>query len=228
MYIVLLAGCMAAGILSSSCALVGLAGTPTRREKIIEAEYALGERRDDMILVLVDQPGWISTEVNLRYHLTNRLNKELRKKIKLKPKHLVSYEKVSRFRSGEADFARHSPVEVGRALGARIVLVVTVEDHEFGQLSSSGYYNGFLTLNSALYEAGGKKLWPIPAQSKSIRVGFDVGIRSRAAAVERLMDAAAHCTVRYFYDCPKDQFQISDDKSDVSWQSWKNERMFGE
>lgn len=219
----------AAVLFCSGCAIVSLLGTPTRREQKVQAEYAFGEQTGRKTLVLVEQPGWVSSEVNLRYHLTKRMNKELVKKVKIRPEHLVGYDKLSDLRSNRADFSRLSPIEVGSALGADMVLLLMVERHELGAVGGSRYYTGFLELESALHEVvSGQRLWPQSGQSKSIKVGFDAGVKGRAAALKRLMQAAAHCTARYFYDCPVDQFKISDDKSDISWEGWKKERSFGD
>ncbi|MHC4478678.1 MAG: hypothetical protein ACYTEL_23840 [Planctomycetota bacterium] len=197
---VLTVSCAAAVLFCCGCGIVSLLGTPTRREQKVQAEYAFGEQTGRKV-----------------------------KKVKIRPAHLVGYDKLSSLRSNRADFSRLSPSEVGSALGADMVLLLMVERHELDPVGGSGYYKGFLELESALHEVvSGQRLWPRSGQSKSIKVGFDAGVKGRAAALKRLMQAAAHCTARYFYDCPVDQFKISDDKSDISWERWKKERSFGD
>ncbi len=103
-----------------------------------------------------------------------------------------------------------------------MVLLVVVEDCELNKISEIDYYKGFLDARTVLLDvATGEKLWPESAESKTVRVGFEMESGGQAAAVRRLAAAGAHCTVRYFYNCPKDKFKIPDDRSDVAWENWK-------
>jgi hypothetical protein len=56
---------------------------------------------------------------------------------------------------------------------------------------------------------------------KDVRVGFDIESRGQEIATERLAASAAHCTVRYLYDCPEPRFKIAEDRSDESWKAWR-------
>jgi hypothetical protein len=171
--------------------------------------------------VLVEQPGWLSTEVNLRYYLTEAMRENLIAKVKVPPKYILSYNELSEFRSNKGDFSSLSPAAVGKALGADIVLLVTIEDYQLSEVAESDYYNGFLGAQAALFEtASGEKLWPESAENKSIKVGFEAE-QGQEAAIDRLVDACAHCTIRYFYNCPKYKFKIFDERSDAGWEEWK-------
>ena len=170
------------------------------------------------ILVLVEQPGWLSTEVNLRYYLTEAIRESLIAKVKVPPEYIISYDELSAFRSNKGDFSSLSPVAVGKALGADIVLLVMIEDYQLDEVAeTTDYYNGFLGAQAVLFEtATAEKLWPESTEGKSIRVGFEAE-HGREAAVDRLVNACAHCITRYFYDCPKYKFKIFDEGVKAEW-----------
>ena len=75
-----------------------------------------------------------------------------------------------------------------------------------------------LGVRAALYDTVTKEnLWPGTTSGKRVVVGFDVERRGPEVAVSRLVGGAARCTIRYLFDCPEDQFAISDDRSTINW-----------
>jgi len=209
---------LVAALFYSGCGVVGIVGTPTNYEKKIPAEYDLAEHKDQKILVLVNQPAWLNAQVNLRYYLTRAINKNLTAKVKIPPEYLVSYSELSEFRSNKSDFLSLSPVEVGEALDANMVLLVEIGSYELNRIAETSYYEGFLGVQSAFLDvATGEKIWPESAKSKSVKVGFEVETRGREIAVRRLTAASAYCLVRYFYDCPKNEFKIADERGTIGW-----------
>ncbi|MHC4158703.1 MAG: hypothetical protein ACYSSO_06460 [Planctomycetota bacterium] len=202
--------------------LAGIFGTPGYHERTVTTEYNLAKHTDQKILVLVDQPGWLDAQMNLRFYLTRAINKDLVTKVKIPGTSLVSYNKLSEFRSNQPDFSLLSPVEIGTAVDANMVLLVVVEDYKLNEVAEGNYYEGFLGTRSALFDtATGEKLWPKSAASKSVTVGFEVEPRGRKVAVARLAMACAHCTTRYLYNCPKNRFKIIEDRSRVGWEKWQ-------
>jgi len=206
----------------SGCGIVGLVGTPSRYEKVIPAEYTLASHKKQKMLVLVNQPAWLNAKVNLRYYLTEAINKDLIRKVKIPSGNLITYNTLSEFRSRQPNFSLIPPAKVGSALNANLVLLVMIEDYQLHEIAESGYYKGSLNARSLLLDtAAGKRLWPESEGGKSIRVGFEIENRGWEFAVKRLTAACAYCTVRYLYDCPKNKFKIFDDRSDISWESWE-------
>jgi hypothetical protein len=202
----------------SGCGVVGIVGTPRAHEEKVVAEYDLAEHKDQKILVLVNQPVWLNAQVNLRYYLTKAINKNLTAKVKILPEYIVSYSELSKFRSNQADFLLLSPVEVGEALSANVVLLVEIGGYELNKIAGTSYYEGFLGVQSAFLDvATGEKIWPESAKSKIIKVGFDVESGGQEIAVKRLAAASTYCLIRYFYDCPKNEFKIADDRSGIGW-----------
>jgi len=202
--------------------IVSLFGTPGYYEEEIPAEYNLAEHTDRKILVLVNQPGWLNAKANLRYYLTRAINNNLASKVEIPLELLVSYGELFVFRSNRGDFSLLSPEEAGAALNANMVLLVIIEGYELEEMAKTGYYKGFLDVQTVLLDvATGGKLWPEEAKSKSIKVGFEVESRGAEVALARLVAASAHCTVRYLYNCPKNKFKIAEDRSDVVWEDWE-------
>jgi len=202
----------------SGCRIVGIVGTPRSHEKKITAEYDLSAHRKQRVLVLVNQPAWLDAGVDLRYYVTEAINTNLVRKVKIPSRNLVTYNKLFEFRSNQRNFSLLSPAKVGTALEADVVLLVMIEDYQLHEMAETGYYKGLLNTRTVLLDAAtAEKLWPKSAESKSIKVGFEVGERGRESALKRLVRACAYCTVRYLYDCPRNKFKIFDDKSDIGW-----------
>jgi hypothetical protein len=198
----------------NGCGIVGLMGTPSQYEKKIPAEYDLTKQKGRKVLVLVEQPSWLSSRVNLRYYLTGAIRESLIAMVKVPSKYILSYNELSKFRSNKSDFSSLSPAEVGEALGADIILLVTIEDYQVSEVAGSGYYNGSLSAQAAVYDASGEKVW----EGSSVEVGFDTGERGQEEAVKRLVNACAHCITRYLYNCPEYKFRIFDEGSKADWE----------
>ena len=202
--------------------MVSLLGTASHYEREVPAEYDLTEHTDRKILVIVHQPAWLDAKVNLRYHLTEAINENLVRSVRIPPEQLVSYGELSEFRSNRDDFSLLSPVQVGKALDANLVLLVTLEDYQLQKIADTNYYKGFLGSRAVLLDTATEaKLWPKWEKSKSIKVGFEIESHGRLVAVKRQAAASAHCIVRYLYNCPENQFKIADDRSGIAWKSWK-------
>lgn len=195
------------------CQIIGLVGQPSQYEKNIPAEYDLTMQKGKKILVLVEQPAGVGTKTNLRYYLTESVRESLMSKVKIKPQYVISYKELSEFRSNRNDFSSLLPEEVGKALGADIVLLVTIRSFELDEVVGSGYYNGTLGAKAAVYEVGVGKMW----ESRSIEIGFDTGERGQEEAIERLVNSCAYCITRYLYNCPKYKFRIFDEGKQTGW-----------
>jgi hypothetical protein len=211
---------LAAVFFYNGCGIVGLLGTPSQYEKKIPAEYDLAKQKGRKVLVLVEQPGWLSAQANLRYYLTEAIRENLiaKAKAKIPPKYILSYNELSEFRSNKGDFSSLSPAAVGKALGADIVLLVMIEDYQLSEVAETDYFSGALSAQTALFEtANGGKVWPEYAESKSIKVSFEAE-HGQETADKRLASACAHCITRYFYNCTKDKFKVFDEGGNTGWE----------
>jgi hypothetical protein len=212
-------------VFHSGCNLLGIIavlGTPSSHEKKVTADYGLADRKDQKILVLVNQGVWLNADVNLRYYLTEAVNENLLNKVKIGPNYLISYSKLAEIRSKQPDLAQLSPVELAAALDADMVLLVEIDAFSLNELPEDGYYKGYLNARAVLLEtATTMKLWPKSEKSKVIKVGFDVEPQGKEAAVDRLASASAYGIVRYLYNCPRNKFKFADDRSGTQWQEWE-------
>ena len=214
---------LAVFLLFGGCGIISMLGKPTSHEMKIPAEYELAEDTGRKILILVEQPGYLNAQTKVRYYLTESLQDSLVEKVEIGRDDFVGYDKLAEFRSSKAEFSLLSPAEVGRALGADMVLFVVIESYELSEIVESGYYSGALSARAILFDtAGGGKVWPKDGRSKGVRVGFEIEEAGCQASVGRLAAACAYCTTRYFYDCPKNKFKIAEDRSDISWETWGN------
>jgi hypothetical protein len=212
----------------SGCALVGLF-EPTSREKKIPAEYDLSEKTESRFLVLVKQPGWLNIKANMRYYLTRHLNGELARRIEIPTENLVSYQQLKDFRSSRPDFPYLSLEQIGSQFKVDFILVVTISKFELLETPQENYHRGFMASQCSLYDAKtGAKLWPGSSTGKNIKVGFEIEEKGQKAAIERLSNRTAYCTVRYLYDCQKGHFKIADDRSGENWVGWQNEKRIGD
>jgi len=200
--------------------IIGVIGTPTSSEQAEgSAEFDLSKNKDQKILIFIDQPSYLSSYANLRFFLTDTIARTLQEKTKMNPSLFIDYKTLADLRANTPDFYTLSPTEVGRKLGADIVLAVTIVDCKISNIPESGYVAGSLDAQAVLYSvSSGEKLWPTTEQSKLVGVGFESERRGRDAAVVRLAVAAAHCVTRYLYNCPKAGFKISDERTVSAWE----------
>ena len=213
---------LAVVLFNGGCGLIARLGTPSDREKKVPAEYNLAEREDESILVLVNQPGWLETEINLRFRLTEAITEILVKETEIPAESFIDYDRLFEFRSGKSNFSLLSAPQVGEALDADMVLLVEISNYDFSKIAGMDYYKGFLNAQSALFDTStGAKLWPITESSRSIKIGFEVDKRGREFALARFVAGTAHAVTRHLYTCPWNKFKFADDRNVVGWEEWK-------
>ena len=202
------------------CGLIAKMGSPSSHEKKIPAEFKLAEPEGQKILVFVKQPAWIGAPPALRGILTEIMNVRLLENAKLSSRSVIDYETLSDFRLKRVDFSMMSEAEIGKALGADLILLLVLDGYSMSKLPDTDYYKGLLEGQAVLIEVEtNKKLWPVDG-SRVVRVGFEVEVLGAGAALSRLANSMAHCVTRYFYDCPRNKFKTADDRSGVGWESW--------
>lgn len=205
------------------CGLIANMGTESPREKKIPAEFKLADKKGKKILVLVNQPVWLGAPPVLRGELADMINRRLVENAKINSGSIIDYKTLSDFRSKRVDFSMMSEAQVGKALGADLVLLLVLDGYTMNKLADTDYYKGSLEGQAGLIEVEtDKKLWPEKDSSRVVRVGFEVEVRGAEIALSRLANSMAYCVTRYFYDCPKDKFKIADDRSGVAWEIWND------
>jgi len=192
------------GILVSGCAIFGVAVSPSAAEVKLKAEYNLVDKEPNKILILVEQPPTDTSTSNIRLYISQFAEAMLVTKLKLKQETIIPYQKLSELRDAREDFAMLSPVEVGRALGAEMVLYITVDEFRQAKLGSESFYESILTTRSGLYDVGrGELVWPEDGNLRKIKVGLDMEKGEFDKGASRLAQASVKCVVRYLYNVKK-------------------------
>jgi len=195
---------MGLGILVSGCAILGVAVSPSAAEVKLKAEYNLAQKEPNSILIFVDQPATAINTSNIRLYISQFAEAMLVTKLKLKQETIIPYQKLSELRDSREDFAMLSPVEVGRALGAEMVLYITVDEFRQAKLGSEGFYESILTTRSGLYDVTrGELVWPEDGNLRKIKVGLDMEKGEFDKGASRLAEASVKCIIRYLYDVKK-------------------------
>ena len=196
-------------------AFLGVISSPTYHEQKIPAQFKLADRAKEKILVFVEEARGSGAGSNLREMVSDTVSVFIVKKARIKSQYLVSQRELSDLKSQRSDFSRLSPVEVGRSVGAAVVLYVRIEDYKLYEMAETGYYRGSLVTRSILFDtASGEMLWPRETTGRVVRTKVEFETKGYEATAERLTRATAHCIVRNFYDCPRDQFKVRDEQSE--------------
>jgi len=206
---------------SGGCALVSSIATETASEQKVPAEYSLKTASHEKIMVYVRSKRRNQAALALRGYLTGAINARLASKtVTSKKTAVVPYAQLHKFFVASDGSLELSPQQVAKALGADAVLVVDIVDYKLSAITGSSLYTGLLRARATLYDATGEAVWPISGTGKNVAVGFDVESGGSGQALTRLANAGAHCIVRYFYNCPKDQFKIFEETAGVGTDSW--------
>ena len=213
--VVFLAGCRTAGSLG------GILSSETEYERAIPAEFKLA-KTEGKIVVVVSQPAWIKTPVDLRGTLTDTFNLALEEGAKIKKERLFPYTHVLELRRNLPDEKKDDPFEIALKLNAQYVLVVQITDFELSTFAEEDLFNGLMKTKSCLFNINTEKLWPQDANGvgREITVGFEAEKRTVKSAVEQLSAATAHCVTRYFYDCKAIKFRIAEEQKELDFYTW--------
>jgi hypothetical protein len=220
-------GIAAAAALWTGCgigtmgALGGIASSETDAEKVIRAEFDLA-KTDGNIVVIVSQPAWIKTPMDLRITLTDAINAALEENAKIKKGRLTPYKDVLKCRMGLADEKRDDPFAIASKLNAQYVLAVQITDFELSTFAEEDLFNGTMITKSRLFDAKGNNIWPQDANEagRQITVGFEDEKGTAELAVGKLAAATAHCVTRYLYNCKKEKFRIAEEQKELDFYTW--------
>jgi hypothetical protein len=208
-------GCSTAGSIG------GILSSETRAEKVTPAEFDLA-KTDGNIVVVVSQPAWIKTPMDLRITLTDAINAALEAKAKIKKGRLTPYTDVLKCRMGLADEKRNDPFAIASKLNAQYVLAVQITDFELSTFVEEDLFNGTMITKNCLFDANSNKMWPQDANEagRQITVGFEDEKGTVELAVGKLAAATAHCITRYLYNCKLEQFRIAEEQKELDFYTW--------
>ena len=204
---------LAVAVSCGGCNVFGWLVSETAHEEKVKAQFKLADYGKEGVLVFVDSLKKINVGYGLEEKLEGAVENYLVKKVRLKKENILGGDELSKLRSSRPDFDRMSPVMVGEALGVGKVLYVRIENYNLYNIDGRDYYEGFLLTRSVLFDVGtGAVVWPDTRAGKVIRVKVDLETAGREIALARLATATAHCITRFFYNCPKDRFRISEEQ----------------
>ncbi|HAL45143.1 MAG TPA: hypothetical protein DCP47_04405 [Phycisphaerales bacterium] len=198
---------------NSAAGLLGNVSSETESEKIIPAEFKIAET-EGKIAVLIQQPGWIKTPMDLRIPLTKYINTSLKETVKLKEDRLIEYKDVLNARLQLPDDKRDEPNEIAAKLGAKYVLYVQIMDSDLSTFAERDFYNGLMKTNASLLDEKGNRIWP-KDESKASIVEIEDEKGTIEASVNKLTAATAHCITRYFYDCKTIRFRVPEEHKEI-------------
>jgi hypothetical protein len=201
--------------------VAGVASSETESERSIPAEFKLAQT-EGKIAVVVSQPAWIKTPIDLRGTLTDSLNLALEEKVKIKKERLFPYTDVLELRRNLPDEKKDDPFEIASKLNAQYVLAVQITDFELSTFAEEDLFSGLMKTKSCLFDINAKKLWPQDANQvgHEITVGFEDEKRTAKSAVEQLSAATAHCVTRYLYNCKAIKFKIAEEQKELDFYTW--------
>ncbi len=206
--------------------LVGVFGTPGYHEREVIAEYNLVEQLQEneeftkKLLIIVDQPGWLEAQVNLRSYITSSIIRFFVANAEIPEENIIPYDDLVDLRAEREDFSLLSPAQIGKELDADFVLMVVVTDYDLALMHDTKYHMGDMATQNALYDVLlDEKVWP-QTGSKKVKVGFEIETRGEDVANIRLSTAMAHCVTRYLYNCKKNKFRVSEDRTTIAWENW--------
>lgn len=207
-------------VLCGACNLIGIMGSKSYYEQKVPAEFLLKDVAEGGVLIFVDETGAGRAEFELRPGLTEAVGAFLVKKARIKNEYLVSHDSLSQLHGEREDFSSLSPAQLGGAAGAAVVLYVLITDYELYAMGEQEYYGGSLVTRSILFDvASGRALWPREGAGRVVKTRVELETGGRAATLNRLIMATAHCITRSFYDCPRPAFRTADEER-YSLQEW--------
>jgi len=213
---------LVAAVFCGGCAVMGLLAAPSASERRIEAEYDLRKRQDEKILVFVDESKGGNSSLDFRMNLSEGIIYDLKKKVRISEKNLIGYDEIASLRKSREDFEILLPGQIGKELGAGLVLYLQIVDYGLYGKSQERYYNGNLVSRCVLVEsATGKILWPDDRKARYIRARVELDVE-REKVNQRLIRATSHITTRNFYNVPWPKYESSDEPSEykTDWLSY--------
>ncbi|MGA2915866.1 MAG: hypothetical protein ABSE89_07545 [Sedimentisphaerales bacterium] len=209
------------GLAAAPVGVAGVASSETASEKVTPAEFKLGATKGK-IAVVISQPSWIKTPMDLRITLTEAINAALEEKANIKKERLIPYTDVQKCRMALPEDKRDDPFEITSKLNAQYVLTVQITDFDLSTFAEEDFFNGTMITKSCLFDANSNKLWPQDANDncRQIAVGLETEKGTVKTSVEKLCAATAHCITRYFYNCKAAHFRIAEEQREFDNYTW--------
>jgi len=198
------------------CGIAGNMSSERDSEKTTPAEFKLGET-EGKIAILVHQPGWIKTPMDLRIILTAAINESLKTKEKaeIDAERLIEYKNVLEARMALPEDKRDEPNAIAAKLGAKYVLDIQIVDFELSTFAEKNFFNGVMVTKACLLDANGIKLWPEEKDPRLSKTEIEDDKGTIQSSIAKLSAATAHCVTRYFYNCKTANFRVVEENKEL-------------
>lgn len=207
-------------VFCGGCKLAALAVTPGPYDRKVPAEYNIKDRQDDKILVIVEESAGVRAGLVFREELAKAFNARLLGMVKLKRENVIVCKESDYFKKNGKMFSQVSPMQIGRDLGAGMVLYVNVINFELRPSGMEDLFLGSLAVRSMLVDANEKKiLWPADGNPRLIRMAIDIETKGAGQVKEKLFSSTAHGVLRYLYDVRVRHFKTSAEQRQYN-QEW--------
>jgi hypothetical protein len=198
------------GIVCGGCNIIGFLASPAPYDRKVPAEFDLSSRMEEGVVVIVDQPRGSRARVGFDLKLEETIKEYLGRKAGIKREYLVKYDKSLLSAGGGLNGL--SPLEIGSASGAGLLLYVRIEDYGLYEMGAKDYYKGSLVTRSVLLETGsGAVLWPESGDGRVVRTMVELETNGAEMVLTRLRSATSHCISRSLYDCRNVYYRTSDE-----------------
>ena len=201
-------------IVNSGCnvaSIFGVLATPGAYEQEKTPEYDLLAQQERKVLLWVECPRSSGADYDVQAELIDAFQRYFYKIMEMDQENLVVYNPAS-----STDYLL-DPKKVARSKGAGYVLIVQVDDYEMTPLQAKNYFYGAISCRSLLLDVDlGVSVWPRGGgQTKATSIEIELETKGRDAMLQRLVKAAAHCTLRYLYPCLTHQFKHSGERMTI-------------
>jgi hypothetical protein len=200
--------------LCQGCTILGFLTTPGPFEKGIAPACDLRTllKQKAMFVWVESLPG-SGADAGVAQQLNQAILTQLRKKVRISEKNLLT-----QAASHPAVYGRsQTPAALGRQAGAELVLYVRLENFEVINLHGDKIYSGQMRARAVLIDSQTEKIvCPKDAEGIVADVATDLSTEGRENLVITLTAAAAHCVVRHFYTCPKQEYRINEERSTLN------------
>jgi hypothetical protein len=200
--------------LCQGCNIFGFLATPGPFEKGVTPDCDLKPLlKQKTVFVWAESLPGSGADAGVARQLNQAILTQLRKKAGISEKSLLTQAALH-----TAVYDRsQTPAALGRQAGADLVLYVRLEEFEVINLHGDKIYSGQMLARAILIDSQTEKIvCPAGAEGIVADVATDLSTVGREDMVMTLSAAAAHCIVRHFYTCPKNEYRVNEERSTLN------------
>jgi hypothetical protein len=197
--------------LCQGCNIFGFLATPGPFENVVKPSCDLKSMlKQKTLFVWVESLPGSGADAGVAEQLNQAILTQLSKKAGISEKSLLTQHTAVYDPS-------QTPAALGRQAGAELVLYIRLEDFEVIKLHGNKIYSGQMRARAVLIDSQTEKIvCPMDAEGLVADVAMDLSTEGRENLVMTLNAAAAHCIVRHFYTCTKNEYRVNEERSTLN------------